>query len=123
MTSQPRFLRAHRRGPEGAAATAVTRECAEGVGFSGREGARAGAATAGGRLPARADAGRSTRIARTELGLLTALVVGVPLALQSGDRGLLGWAVGGLACACTIACWRSASARTKAPAGPTPIAV
>jgi hypothetical protein len=98
----------------------VTRECAEGVGFSGREGARAGAATAGGRLQARADTGRSTRIARTELGLLSALAVGVALALLPGDRGLFGWAVGGLACACTIACWRSASARTKAPAGPMP---
>jgi hypothetical protein len=120
MTFQPRFLRAHRRGPEGAAATAVTRECVEDVGFSGREGARAGAVTAGGRRRAWAVTGRSLRIARTELGLLTVLAVGLPLALENGDRGLFGWAVGGLACACTIACWRSASARTKAPAGPTP---
>jgi hypothetical protein len=121
MTLYPEFLRAHRRGPEGAAAQAVTRECAGGVGFSGREGARAGAATAGGRLPARAVTGRSALIAWTELGLLGAVAVGVLLVMVVGDRGQFGWAVGSLLGACTIACWRSASARTKAPAGPMPI--
>ena len=120
MTLQPRFLRAHRRGPEGAAATAVTWEYAEGVGFSGREGARAGAATAEGRRFVRAATGRSALIAWTELGLLVAVAAGVLLGLETGDRGLFGWAVGSLAVACTIACWRSASARTTAPAGPMP---
>ena len=42
MTFSSTFLRAHRRGPEGAAAQAVTREYAESVGFSGRVGARTG---------------------------------------------------------------------------------
>jgi hypothetical protein len=121
MTLYPKFLRAHRRGPEGAAASAVTRECVEGVGFSGREGARAGAATAGGRLMARAVTGRSARIAWMELGLLYAAAAGVLLVLVTGDRGQFGWAVGSLLGACTIACWRSASARTRAPAGPMPI--
>jgi hypothetical protein len=121
MTPYPRFLSAHRRGPEGAAASAVTRECEQSVGFTGREGAQAGEATAGGRLPAWAVTGRSVSIVWVELGLLSAAAAGVLLALATGDRGHFGWAVGSLLGACTIACWRSASARTKAPAGPTPI--
>ncbi|HZO34385.1 MAG TPA: hypothetical protein VFB17_04840 [Gaiellaceae bacterium] len=123
MTFSSTFLRAHRRGPEGAAAQAVNRGYAESVGFSGRVGARAGVAGTEGRLPARAVTGRSALIVWTELGLCTAVAVGVLLGLVTGDRGLFGWAVGSLAVACTIACWRSASARTTAPAGPMPSAI
>ncbi len=114
--------RSSRRGPEGPAARG------EGfggdglrVGTSDLEGARDGAASAAGRLEqARTAMGRLTLIPRTELGLLSLIVLNLLLGLSLGDRGLIGWGVGGLAVWCAIACWRSRGARAGSPAGPLP---
>ena len=114
--------RSSRRGPEGPAARG------EGfggdglrVGNSALEGARDGAAWAGGRLEqARTAMGRLALIPRTELGLLALIVLNLLLGLSLGDRGLIGWGVGGLAVWCAIAFWRSRDARAGSPARPLP---
>jgi hypothetical protein len=64
--------------------------------------------------------GRLTLIPRTELGLLSLIVLNLLLGLSLGDRGLIGWGVGGLAVWCAIAFWRSRGARAGSPARPLP---
>jgi len=64
--------------------------------------------------------GRLTLIPRSELGLLSLIVLDLLLGLRLGDYGLIGWGVGGLVVWCSIASWRSRSARNETPAGPLP---
>ena len=115
-------IRLSRRGPEGPAARGEGFSgTGRSVGASGLVGARAGGAWAAGRLEqARSAMGRLTLIPRSELGLLSLIVLDLLLGLRLGDHGLIGWGVGGLAVWCSIAYWRSGGARNETPAGPLP---